>query len=530
MEEKPEDPLGPVTRAEDKPSESAGPAGAGQMRARTPSLLRNRVSLAGMALTALIATNFLFLVALMLLGVQPNPYAGIVTYLIFPAAALIGLGLIPLGALFERRRRRKLAPKEMPPYPRLDLNTASGRRALGAGVAFFLVFIAITTAGSYYAYQFTDTVTFCGQACHAPMKPEFTAYHNSPHARVACVDCHVGTGATWYLRAKLSGFHRAYVLLVGGYPRPITTPIKSLRPVREACERCHWPKIDYGEQFKLFTHYATDEKNTQTDIEMLIETGGGGGEAEFVRPTGIHWHMKIANRVWFIASDRQEQRIPWVKVKTEDGRLTEYQLTGSALGPGQIAAMPQHLMDCVTCHSRPSHEFRPVDQAVDQALAAGKLDPSLPYLKRVAVKLLAQSYPSSESALKAIATGLDGYYAKNYPQVYQSRRPTIREAIATVRLLYQNNIFPNMKVDWRTHPDNIGHLYYPGCFRCHDGKHVSADGRILTNDCESCHSLLAQRTAGKLVATKPEAPFKHPIELSAIKGLLCSNCHRGGLL
>lgn len=510
------------------PNSPEGSTSEGEPVRGVPSLIHNRISLIGEAIAALVVANLLFLFLLASLGIQQNPYVGILAYLILPLVALFGLILIPIGMLHERRRRRKQLPGEIPRYPRIDLNTTTGRRVLGAIIGFSLFFIAVTTAASYQAYHFTDTVTFCGAVCHTPMKPEYTAYQDSPHARVPCVSCHVGPGAAWYVRSKLTGAYQVYAVLFGVYPRPIATPIKSLRPVREACEQCHWPKKFYGAQLKVFTHFAYDKDNTPTQIQMLIKTGGGA--PEFGRASGIHWHMNIANRTWFIATDKHNQNIPWVKVMTRQGRVTIYKEKGSKLTAKQIAEMPKQLMDCVTCHDRPSHRFRPPDEAVDEAFAAGRLDQSLPFLKKEAVLALTKTYPSTEIALEGIATAIDNYYQNNYPQIYETKTAQIKEAVATIQQICSNNIFPYMKVNWRTHPDNIGHLYYRGCFRCHDGKHVSADGRVITQKCDTCHTIIGERTSAKLIPTTPSQPFKHPIDLSSLKGVPCNTCHTGAAL
>lgn len=406
-----------------------------------------------------------------------------------------------------------------------DLNTRAGQKALAVIVVSFGFFAAGGAAATYKAYRFTDTVTFCGRTCHTVMKPEYTAYQDSPHARVACVDCHVGPGAAWYVRSKLSGAYQVYAALFDKYPRPITTPIKDLRPVREACEQCHWPKKFYGEQLKTITHFGYGENNAPTQIQMLIKTGGGSGELG--RAAGIHWHMNIANQVWFIATDQQEQDIPWVKVRGSDGRISTYIKKGVKLTQQQNDAMPKRLMDCVTCHDRPSHQFRPPDAAADDAFVAGKLDKSLPYLKKETVAALTNSYPSTEAAIEGIATSLSNFYENKYPQIYMTKQDEIKQAVATVQLIYQNNIFPYMKANWRIHPNNIGHLYYRGCFRCHDGEHVSSDGRVITQDCDTCHTILSETTGGKLMQLTPSVAFKHPIDLSALKGVPCNTCHTG---
>jgi nitrate/TMAO reductase-like tetraheme cytochrome c subunit len=497
----------------------------GQAGQRMPSLLRNWISLAGFALIALALAYTLFALLVTLLGVVPNPYFGVLLYVLFPAIALLGLLLVPVGLILERRRRRKLAPGEIPAYPRFDLNSRSVRRNLFVIGVLSGFFLTLTIVATYRAYHFTDSVSFCGQLCHTPMRPEFVAYEDSPHARVPCVGCHVGPGASWYVRSKFSGAYQVYAVMSHSYPRPIATPIRALRPVREACERCHWPEKFYGAQLKIFTHFASDEKNTAQVIEMLINTGGGS--AENGKATGIHWHMAISNKVWFVATDKQQQDIPWVRMETADGRVTEYFAKGSSLDAKKIAAMPKHLVECVTCHSRPSHMFRPPDEAVDEALAAGQLDPKLPFIKQQAVKVLAEPYTSTESAMEGIATGLDDFYHASYPTLYAQQPPQIKQAIATVQSIFRNNIFPVMKVDWRTHPDSLGHLYYPGCFRCHDGQHVSSDGRVIPEGCDTCHTFLRKNFANQAVDSKRGAPFQHPVDLSALGGMRCSDCHNG---
>ncbi len=489
-----------------------------------PSLIHNAVSLAGLGIAAFIFANLLFLVLLSLFGLQ-NPYLGILAYLIFPVVALFALLLIPLGMLRERRRRRTYEPS-ISRYPRLDLNTRGGQQALAIIVGAFVLFLAASATATYKAYQFTDTVTFCGPTCHTVMKPEYTAYQDSPHARVSCVACHVGPGAAWYVQSKLSGVYQVYAVLSDKYPRPITTPIRDLRPVREACERCHWPQKFYGEQLKLFTHIGYDENNTPTQIQMLIKTGGGN--VKLGSAAGIHWHMNIANQVWFRSTEKQNQDIPWVKVRAANGQITTYTKTGVNLSDKQIAAMPMQAMDCVTCHDRPAHEFRPPDAAVDQAFVSGNLDRSLPYLKKEAVTALTRSYPSTEAAIEGIATSIANFYENEYPRIYAANETQIKQAIAAVQLIYQNNIFPYMRANWRIHPDNIGHLYNKGCFRCHDGNHVSPDGRAVSNACDTCHTILNDTASGKLLPSTPNEPFRHPIDLNALRNVPCDSCHSGG--
>jgi len=494
---------------------------------KAPGLIRNPVSLIGAALAAISLANILFLFFLTLVSRRPSPYLGILAFMVFPALLILGLLLVPIGMWRERRRRRKAAPTAIPRFPKIDLNLPAQRNAFGFFVAFSAVFVLLTATGSYRAYEFTDSVQFCGQLCHTVMRPEYTTYLLSPHARVPCVECHVGPGASWYVRSKLSGSYQVYAAVFHKYPRPIPTPVANLRPAQQTCEQCHWPRKFYGAQLKVFYHYASDEKNTPRQIRMLINTGGAQPNTGL--PSGIHWHMNIANQVTYIATDAQRQVIPWVQVKDMQGRLTVYLAKESGLTAEQIRNAPKHRMDCIDCHDRPSHIFTSPDQSVDQSLLAGRIDPSLPFIKQQAVAALTRTYQTTGEALQGIAKEIQQFYETRYPELYARRQQTIRDAIADLQHIYQSTVFPYMKVDWQTHPNNIGHFYSPGCFRCHDGQHVSSEGKVIPKDCTSCHTVIAELESGvPLLRQEPSIAFQHPVDIGDLQQVTCSDCHTGG--
>ncbi|HEU5451632.1 MAG TPA: NapC/NirT family cytochrome c, partial [Terriglobales bacterium] len=349
----------------------------------TNGLFRNAISMIGAALAVVAAANIIFLIFIDFISARPSPYIGIFAYMVMPAFLVLGLLLIPVGMLVERARRHRRAPGDVPRYPRIDLNNAAQRSTFAFFVTFAAIFIALSAAGSYRAYEFTDSVEFCGQLCHTVMNPEFTAYKQSPHARVACVDCHVGPGAGWYVRSKLSGAYQVYAVVFHKYPKPIPTPVANLRPAPETCEQCHWPRKFYGAQLKVFYHFGSDEKNTPRQIRMLINTGGGDPDTGL--PSGIHWHMNIGNEITYIATDPQRQTIPWVQVRDLQGRVTVYQSKDTPLKPEEVAKDAKRRMDCVDCHNRPTHIYTPPDRSVDDALLAHRIDPSLPFVKQQAV-------------------------------------------------------------------------------------------------------------------------------------------------
>ena len=492
-----------------------------------PGLFRNAISLIGAALAIVSFANILFLIFVEYISSRPSPYIGIFAYMLLPGFLVLGLLLIPIGMLIERRRRRSRAPS-IPRFPRIDLNDPRQRSGFAMFLSFSVVFVALSAVGSYRAYEFTDSVQFCGQLCHTVMNPEYTAYLQSPHARVRCVDCHVGPGAGWYVRSKLSGAYQVYSVTFHKYPKPIQSPVENLRPAQETCEQCHWPRKFYGAQLKVFYHYGSDEKNTPRQIRMLINTGGG--DPATGAPNGIHWHMNISNEMTYIARDKKRQDIPWVQVKDMQGRVTVYQSKDNPLKPDEIAKMTKHRMDCVDCHNRPTHIYVAPDRSVDDALVARRLDPTLPFIKQQAVEVLVADYKSTDEAKQAIATKLENFYQQKYPDIFKSKQIEVRAAIAEVQRIFGSSIFPEMKVDWRVHPSNIGHFMSAGCFRCHDGNHVSPENKVVTKQCDVCHTVLSEVMSGTPVyGSAAGIPFKHPVDLGDMTQVNCSDCHNGGI-
>ena len=490
------------------------------------SLLQNMVSMVGIAVCLLALFPTLFFIGMDLFGGgTTSPYAGIVAYMVLPTILIFGIMVAVVGAVLERRRRRFAAPGEVPPFPVLDLNLAETRRALFWTVVALGTFLLLSAVGSYRAYHFTDSVTFCGRVCHQVMKPEFTAYRNSPHARVRCVECHIGPGASWFVRSKFSGMYQVYATLFNKYPRPIPVPVKNLRPAQETCEQCHWPKQFYGAVEKQNHHFLPDETNTPWIIRLLIKVGGG--DPTFGPVGGIHWHMSIENKIEYIATDKERQNIAWIRKTDENGTLTVYE---SAEEPLEKAPESYEIrrMDCIDCHDRPTHIYRSPSTAVNLALQTNRIDRDLPSVKEKSVGILAKEYTSDQEALISIADELKAYYKGTHPELYKKEQPAIEAAVDELENIYQNNFFPHMKSRWNVYPDNIGHLMWKGCFRCHDEKHKSKAGQTISKDCSSCHMIISQGS-GKETATSLEGlEFKHPVDIGdAWKETNCNECHTG---
>jgi len=428
---------------------------------------------------------WLFLLPTTLGGAALHPYVGILAFLALPGLFFLGLALIPLGIVLRRRRElRQGLPATV--FPPLHSNTPELRR--------LLLFVGITTVLNlivgaqltYGAVHYLDSVTFCGRTCHEVMQPEYAAYQNSPHARVGCVACHIGPGASWFVKSKLSGVHQVFAVALNKYPRPIPTPIRDLRPARETCETCHWPDKFGADRLRVIDKFAEDQANTRTRTVLLMLIGGGGVTR------GIHGvHIAPGVTIEYAPQDFSRQSIPWVRYRNaQTGRTAEY-LAADAK-PEAARRLPRRQMDCMDCHNRPTHAFEMPDSALDRALAAGRISAALPFVKKTGVELLKRNYQSHEQAAAAIRAALRDRYG--------GRAEATRAAEALVDI-YQRNVFPGMKVGWGTYANNIGHTEFTGCFRCHDDRHCGDGGRAISQDCNSCHRLLAmEETAPKVLS------------------------------
>jgi hypothetical protein len=445
--------------------------------------VRNPISLIGMILMTVCIVLFFFLFLLDLLGFLDNPYLGLVTFVTLPAGSALGLVLIPIGVFWARRRQRSLRQL----WPRVDLNEPRHRHITLFVLATTAVNLLLISIAAYGGVHYMESPSFCGQVCHTVMEPQFVAYQDAPHSRVACVSCHVGAGATHFAHAKLAGVRQLVAVTTRTYERPIPFPVAAMRPARDTCEQCHWPDKYHGDQMREFREFGDDEENTESVTRMLIHVGGGSERLGIA--SGIHWHMNIANEIEYIALDPQRQTIPWVRLRDREGRVREYVVEGTT--PEDLAAGERRLMDCMDCHNRPSHTFMAsAERAVDQALARELISRELPFVRRETVAALKEEYPSQAAAFEAIAARLRAFYRAEYPDRFGADAPAVDRAIAAAQGIYRRNVFPSMNVTWGTYPNERGHMDSPGCFRCHDDEHVAADGSVIRMDCTICHTML----------------------------------------
>jgi hypothetical protein len=468
-------------------------AGASQ-RGRLFNYANNPITIFGVILAGISAAliiTFIFIRAVSGLG---NPYAGIVGYLILPGFFVFGLLVIPIG--ISRRRRHLVAsgatPDELSRYPRLDFNDPQLRRIAATVIGLTGINVMIFGSSTYLGVEYMDSVKFCGTVCHTVMQPEYTAYHGSPHSRVECVDCHIGPGAPWFVRSKIDGLRQVWKTALDTYPRPIPTPIHDLRPARATCEQCHWPEAHHGDKLRVFARCETDEASTPSYSVMLMKTGGGS--LDLGRHGGIHWwHIYSDNRIRYLAADEHRQKIAWVELTTPHGEVRTYTRDGSKPPTAEEIDRDARLMDCIDCHNRPTHLFSAPWYALDAALDNRPQLRKLPYFKREGLRAIRGDYPTHELGVQATRQTILDFYETKYAELASQQSKLLETGAETVADIYGRSVFPEMKVSWKTHPNNLNHEDFPGCYRCHDDEMATADGQyVIPQDCDTCHTFLVE--------------------------------------
>ena len=442
------------------------------MRVFLPSTVRNPISLIGVAVTTAMAVVFLLLLTLEFTGQLTNPYAGLLVFVAVPFVFVIGLLLIPIG--IWRQRRRVAAGHASGDWPVIDLRLPRTRSVIVGVALLTIVNVFIVSLAGFGAVHHMESTEFCGQTCHTTMEPEWKAHQVSPHAKVGCVSCHVGPGASSYIEAKAAGTRQLWHVIINTVQAPVQAPVRSMPPARETCLACHSGTQHLGDRLRVVRDYADDETGTETVTTLQMHVGG-------VRPSsGIHWH--VAQQIEYIATDRERQTILYVKFTDGNGTVKEY--TADGVTNEQLAQGERRLMDCMDCHNRPAHTFEPSpERAVDVAIADGHLPRTLPFARREAVAALRDGYASGAEAQNGIDARLRKAFASH------ASNPALAQTVAAVQEIYARNVFPAMKVKWGTYPNNIGHTFFNGCFRCHDDNHKASDGSVIKQDCETCHAM-----------------------------------------
>lgn len=444
---------------------------------RLAALVRHPLSIAGVLIATVSGVLFFALLIAVLVGLFNNPYAGLVVGVAIPGALLLGLLLIPAGMRLERRKRGSDA--DAADWPVLDFRRASVRRTTLAVAALTAVNIVIVLLAGYGTLHWMESPAFCGQVCHTPMQPQFTAWGEGTHARVACAQCHIGEGAAGFVQAKLAGVRQLVHVMTGSYLRP-TPPGAEMPPGQQAetCRGCHLPERTVGDRIRVIREFADDEAGTQATTVLQMHLG-----ASSVTPRAIHWHADPAIRVEYVATDATNETIPYVRVTDANGQVKEF-VTADATDE-VIRAGARRTMDCIDCHNTVGHPIAPSpEQAVDRAVAAGLVSRKLPHARREGVRLMKATYASEDDAARAIDREFRGFYQSRGGPIDEQ---AVARTVAALQGVYRRNVFPAMKVTWGSYPDNRGHITSTGCFRCHDDSHKDKTGAVISADCEYCH-------------------------------------------
>lgn len=493
-----------------------------------PKNIYNWISLIGITIALISLFMIGFLAVISVFFDQGGSYLGLFMWIVLPVFLVIGLVLIPIGMYRTHKRDKKNNTLKNKMWPSIDLNIAKVRNAAIIFIFGSIFFLLLSALGSYEAFHYTESVEFCGKICHNVMKPEYIAYQNSSHAKVSCVECHVGSGADWYVRSKLSGLYQVYAVTTGNFPKPIPTPVHNLRPAQETCEECHWPEKFYSRQLVMNKHYLPDEANTEWDITLQMKIGPAYSALGLKE--GIHWHINPDIKVEYIAIDSVRDHIPWIRYTNR--KTGEIHIFEDNDNPIDIKLMDQYeirTMDCIDCHNRPSHDYQTPIIFINDAITAGKIPNELPDIKYLAMEILGRQFSSTDSAMDYIRDEIYNYYEIMYEDIFTNQKTMLDQTISSIQEAFKKNIFPEMKVSWNAYHNHIGHLEFKGCFRCHDDKHSNLQGDQIRMDCNLCHTIVAQGVPDTLQLGSIYKPldFVHPNDPNdGWKDELCSDCHR----
>ena len=485
----------------------------------------NSITYFGVVLSVFILACELFLFAIDFFSRNSSVYLGLLTYIVLPPFLIIGLILIPLGAWWQHQRVLHGEKQTHPKPIVIDLSLSTHQNAIVIFMVGTVVLLIMTAICSYKAYNYTESTQFCGVTCHGIMKPEYTAHNQSPHERIKCVDCHVGSGSNWYVHYKVAGTKMLVKTLDGSYDRPILAPLETLRPAKETCEQCHWPGKSFSAIQLNKVYYADDPTQTPPwTINMLMRVGGGpfGG-------AGIHAHMYFSNAIYYVADDAKRQKITWVKTIGKDGKAVIYMTDDSPYKKIDPPAEKIRRMDCIDCHNRATHRFEAPDVLMNQAMARGEISPAIPMIKGKGVEVLGKTYNSSPEAIAKIRSSLMDYYSKKQAAYYKGHQEKIEQAVGNIILMYEQNFFPEMKSRWDVYPDNIGHMISLGCFRCHDNEHKTKTGAVISRNCKLCHTITEEGSGTTIQKNIDGLEFQHPWDGDdSWKTQNCADCHTGG--
>ncbi len=443
---------------------------------------RSPLGLVGVVLCTVCATLLVLGLAAELVGFTENVYVSIFAFMILPLFIMLGLILIPIAAYLRRRQWRKYGIAR--DYLRIDLSEFKHRRLFIWLIVLTVLSFTVLASIGIKGYEFTNSPEFCGTLCHNVMAPEYTIYQRSSHAKVPCVECHIGSKVSWFVKAKISGLRQVQGVLTDNYHRPIPVPVEHLRPSRYTCEECHWPDKFSGKRVKSFVHYTND--NQQTPIVNKIGLHIGGKNMFTGKYEGIHWHVSKGIEIQYLAEAKRHD-IAKIRVVKLDGSYDEFVKDGVEIPEDT----KWRTMDCIDCHNRPTHVFEMPENMIDAGLYSKKIDMALPGIREDCLTVITKEYKSrAEAKVKMIDDLRQLQVKRNGKDFAKAKKVELQKAGEFILASYLANVWPDMNIKWGTYGSHLGHQRSAegfGCMRCHDGEHINGKGDVVPHDCDLCH-------------------------------------------
>lgn len=493
------------------------------MRMKLPKSIYNNISAIGAILIVGSIIELILQFFILIFSNQSGYFLGVFLFVFAPINLFLGVILILTG-IKKKERTNKLKMQD----GELDDEYISQRNALVVFIVGLGIFFIVIMIGNIKTMNFANSDAFCGEVCHSAMEPEFITYKNSKHDDVSCIHCHYNEDDDLLLKSKLAALRQITTILGGNYNLPLSTPSHTLRPIRSTCVHCHRPILFDPETIRLKEHYLVDEENSRWNINLVLKIGNEQTSEIFIK--GIHWHVHPDNLVQYV-SNNNKQEIPWIRyINKTRNDTTLYIDNSSGFNLSYLDTLEIWEMDCMDCHNRTSHNFMAPSQFINQQLSLGNIYSSIPEIKSNLLEICEEIFPSIDSLKTFSSLYIKEFYKENYIEYYESNEKIIISSIDAFVDEYAKNIFPAMNVSWQSYSSNIGHLYYKGCFRCHNDLHKSEEGKILKRDCNLCHTITAQGNPNNLEQALPgEAlDFKHPVDIDEEwRETNCNECHTG---
>jgi nitrate/TMAO reductase-like tetraheme cytochrome c subunit len=456
----------------------------------------NRWTTVGVAIAC--AASIVLVATLAIIAAHPtvHPFVGVLWPLALPGLTALGVAAFAWGVYRSARGSAQGAVPSANWGERLDriVQSTGAKRAtqLALPIAVLVALpLLVTGLATLRTMHYMETPVFCGQACHVVMGPQWTAYQDSPHRGVPCAKCHIGTSLSSFVQAKKQGAYELLLVLTGTEDRPVGPPASHMPPWQETCARCHISGRDYDDRVVVRKRVRDDRANTVAYGIVNLKMGSDRpGEAH-----GIHWHAAADTVVEYVSDDDERDVIRWVRVTRPDGEVREYFYDDPQDGAPEErpAGLAVRRMDCYDCHNRTGHDFHALDEAVDRAVTSGRISSSIPFAASRARSTLSRACDAGERYEEVVDAEFRSPYGEGNAARHGGAEADVGVAVKELVSLHRRNVHPDMRVGWGTYPNHMGHDdRSSGCFRCHNQRMRTREGKNISQKCLLCHDVIAE--------------------------------------